>query len=154
MAPAKKTVAKKPAVKKTTVKKTTVKKQAVVQEPVMVAKNEKFACECDAKCACGANCACGGKCGCRGGGFWRFLGKLIILAIVFALGFATAKMCCCGGKFGPMNRGARPVFVNGCLDVASVKCPKMVEMLPAFDVNADGCITREEYRAVKREMRK
>ena len=46
-----------------------------------------------------------------------------------------------------------PVFVNGCLDMASIECPKMQEKLATADVNADECISIEEYKAVKKEMK-
>lgn len=47
----------------------------------------------------------------------------------------------------------RTHFVNGCMDVASVKCPKMLNDLPKIDANGDGCITKAELRAAKRAMR-
>lgn len=136
----------KPATKKTTTRATakkTVKKATTVKEPVTAAPvMEEHA------CACGASCHCGGKCGC-GSKFGRFVKKLVVFLIVFALGFAAAKLCC----NGPRHHGPRVHFVNGCVDVASVKCPKLVEALPAMDINQDGCITREEFAAVKQQMR-
>ena len=47
----------------------------------------------------------------------------------------------------------RPHFVNGCMDVTSVKCPKMLNDLPTIDANGDGCITKQELRAAKRAIR-
>lgn len=44
-------------------------------------------------------------------------------------------------------------FVDGCLDIASVKCPKMLQDLPKIDVNRDGCVTKAELRAAKKMMR-
>ena len=100
-------------------------------------------------CGCGADCHCGSACKCGGSKFGRFMRKLVLFVIIFALGFAAAKLCCCG----PRHHGPRMHFVNGCLDVASVKCPKLAEALPAMDINQDGCITRDEFRQVKRNMR-
>lgn len=126
-APAKKVVAaKKPAPKKV------AKVAKPVMEPVVVAPAHE--------CNCGANCTCGCKCGCRA---CRFIKKLLVILIVFALGFVAAKMCC---------GGPRVHFNNGCLDVASVKCPKMQAELPMMDANGDGCISREEFRAYKKQM--
>lgn len=142
--------------KKTTVKKAAAKKPAVKTTPA-VAAAPAANCPCGANCKCDANCHCGADCKCtqkRGGcKFCRFLKKLVIFIIIFALGFATAKLCCCD-KTGPKHfRGPRIHFVNNCMDVSSVKCPKLAEALPAMDINGDGCITREEYRAVKKQMR-
>lgn len=135
-APAKKVVAKKPAAKKPAAPKKIVAAAPVAHE-----------------CACGHNCQCGAECkchhGCKGA---RFLKKLVIFLVIFALGFAAAKLCPCNKR--GMMRGPRVNFVEGCLDAASVKCPKLVEALPAMDINQDGCITRDEFRAVKREMRR
>lgn len=105
------------------------------------------------ECQCGSAC----QCGCHHGKFKRF----IVIVIVFLLGFALAKFVC-----NPMrqHRAHRkmmemhPIFTNGCLDMNSIKCPKMVEALQNADVNADGCINLEEFKATKdamhREMRK
>ena len=138
--PAKKAPVKKaaPAAKKTAPKKAAVK-EVKLTAPVM----EKHACGCGHDCPCGTGCKCGGS------KFGRFMRKLILFVIIFALGFAAAKLCCCG----PRHNGPRMHFVNGCLDVASVKCPKLAEALPAMDINQDGCITRDEFRQVKRNMR-
>ena len=151
----------------TTAKKTTVKKTAT-RKPVATtaATHEMHACPCGANCPChnggacqcqsGASCHCGAGCKCGGSRFGRFVKKLIVFLIIFALGFATAKFCCCHGKkphFG-FNNGPRVHFVNGCVDMSSVKCPKLAAALPAMDINGDGCITREEYRAVKKQMRR
>ena len=135
---AKKTVSKPATAKKTVAKKAPVKK--VVAAPVV----EKFPCGCDKGCACGGECMCAKK-KCT---FGRFLKKLILVLIIFALGFAAAKMCCCDkrGKMGP-----RPEFENGCL---VVKCPKMAEMVPMMDTDANGCVTREEFRAARKHMKR
>jgi len=39
------------------------------------------------------------------------------------------------------------------LDMESIKCPKMQEKLATADVDGNGCISAEEYKAVKKEMR-
>ena len=147
----KKTVAKKAPAKKTTVKKTvavksapkkTVTKKAVAAAPVA----EKFPCGCDKNCACGGNCAEHKHCKCHKCGFVK---KLILFLVIFALGFAVASMTQCDkrGKMGP-----RPEFnENGCL---VVKCPKMAEKMPMMDANQDGCVTKAEFKAAKKHMRR
>ncbi|MBO7066965.1 MAG: hypothetical protein J6W40_05080 [Alphaproteobacteria bacterium] len=70
----------------------------------------------------------------------------------FILGFIVAQLFCfCGCDHH--KRMPRPHFVNGCLEEQSVKCPKMLEALPAMDADNNGCITRAELRAAKRAMR-
>lgn len=142
-APAKKTVSKPVAAKKVVAKKTPVKKVAdagKVVAPVI----EKHPCGCDKNCACGGTCAQHAHCKCRRGGFFK---KLILFLIIFALGFAAAKMCCCGkGKFGP-----RPEFDGaGCM---VIKCEKLAQMAPMMDTDHNGCITRSEFKAARKEMR-
>lgn len=145
----KKTTAKPAATKKAPVKKAapaakkTVAKKAAVKEVKMAAPVMEMH-----KCGCGADCHCGSACKCGGSKFGRFMRKLILFVIIFALGFAAAQLC-----RGPHHHGPRVHFVNGCLDVSSVKCPKLQSALPAMDINQDGCITRDEFRAVKRQMR-
>lgn len=98
------------------------------------------------ECANGATCHCECKCG-------KFR-KFIVLLIVFFIGFAVAKMTCCHKPHHmPNHPDMHPVFVNGCLDIESVKCPKMLEMLATADANADGCVTVSEFGAVKHAMR-
>jgi hypothetical protein len=134
--PAKKTTTKKTVAKSATAKKTPVKKTAAkkVSTPVV----EKHACGCNHECACGTGCKC------RKGGFWK---KLILFIIVFALGFSAAKLCCCDkrGKMGP-----RPEFENGCL---VVKCPKMAQMAQIMDINQDGCVSKDEFKAAKKQFK-
>ena len=126
----KKTVATKAPAKKVAAKKVSPKKVAKPEmKPVIVAQ------EVTHECTCGKNC----KCGCRAG---RFFKKLVIVLIVFALGFAAAKMLGCCKK--PMPR-----FVDGCMDITSVKCPKLQAELPMMDINGDGCITHQEFDAYK-----
>ena len=135
---AKKTTAKKTVAKKTAPKaaaKKTIKKTTVVETPVV----EKHVCGCDKNCACGGNCHCAH----HKHGFFK---KLILFLVIFALGFATAKMCCGGKKaFGP-----RPEFDNGCL---VIKCPKMAQMAPMMDANHDGCIAKDEFRSFRKGMK-
>ena len=144
--------AKKPTAKKAAAKKTTRATVKPVVAPEMVAS--EHTCKCGGECHCGANCQCGTECACHtckhGSRFWRFVKKLIIFIIIFALGFAAAKFCPCNHH----PRAPRLHFVNGCVDVASVKCPKLAAALPAMDINQDGCITREEYKLVKQKMRR
>lgn len=121
----KKTTAKKPAVK--TVKKVAAKPVVEAQKP----------CE----CGCGCGCGCHKHAG-------HVLKKIIVLALVFALGMFAGKALHFGGSrhFHPMFH---PVFTNGCLDLTSIKCPKMQEDILKADVNADGCISVEEFKAAK-----
>ena len=73
-----------------------------------------------------------------------FIGSFLLGMLVFSIFF-----CGCDHH----KRMPRPHFVNGCMDVESVKCPKMLEALPAMDTDNNGCITRAELRAAKRAMR-
>lgn len=134
----KKTTVKKPVAKKATVKKAATKK--VVAEEVKEFVPETHECACGHECKCGCHGGCGSK-------FGRFLKKLIIALVIFALGFAAAKMC----DHGRYYRAARVDFNNGCLDVASVKCPALAEKLPLMDINKDGCISKEEYKMFKKD---
>lgn len=136
-AAAKKPVAKKAPAKKTVTKKAPVKKVAA---PVV----EPMPCGCNHACACGEKCACAKK-KCS---FGRFIKKLIVFLIIFAMGYAVAKVCNDGprGKMKP-----RPQFENGCL---VVKCPKMAEKVPMMDADQDGCVTRAEFRAARKAMKR
>lgn len=98
------------------------------------------------ECHCGDGC----HCGCHHGKFKKF----IVLLIVFLLGFAVAKFTCCH-RGHSMHHGPRmrPVFQNGCLDMAAIKCPKMKEALQVSVANEDGCITVEEFKEIKHAMR-
>lgn len=119
---------------KATARKTTVKKAPVVEQ--------------ETPCTCG--CGCG--CGCHKHGFMHLLKKLIILAIVFLLGMFVGQSVRFGKpKSCPFNH-MQPVFTNGCLDMSAIKCPKMQEKLLAADVNGDGCVSAEEYKAMKQAM--
>ena len=125
--------------KKTPTKKT-VKKVTAAKAPVA----DKFPCGCSADCACGGNCAEHKHCKCHKRGWFK---KLILVLVIFALGFASAKVTCCNKKTGaPMPK---PEFSNGCL---VVKCQKMAKMAPEMDTDKNGCITREEYRIARRKM--
>ena len=100
------------------------------------------------KCACGENC----NCHCHGRAHW--VKHVIAWAIIFALGVVCGKMINCGHghhKFMPQKN---PVFINGCLDMSSIECPKMQEKIMAADVDGNECISIEEYKAMKKEMRK
>lgn len=142
-ASAKKTVSKPAVAKKPVAKKAPAKKPAAPKKVVAAPVVEKHPCGCDKGCACGGDCVCAKK-KCT---FGRFFKKLILILIIFALGFAAAKMCCCKhGKFGP-----RPKFDNGCL---VIKCPKLAEMAPMMDINHDGCVSKEEFKVAKKHMRR
>ena len=123
--------AKKTTTKKSTVKKVDVKKTAPVMEH---------------KCECGEHC----QCHCHGGAHW--VKHIIVWAIIFALGMVCGKMMNCNHAHKHMAK-MHPVFVNGCLDMESVKCPVMQEKLAAADVDGNECISMEEYKAIKKEMK-
>lgn len=157
----KKTATKPATAKKTTVKKVatkkpvskTAKKAAPVMDAAAIAPApEMVARPVDTKCPCGDGCKCGNECKCARGGskFVRFMMKLIFALIIFALGFAAARLVDDGRDF----RGPRVDFDNGCLVVSSVKCPQLQALLPVMDMDQDGCITREEFRAVDAELRR
>ncbi|MDR0726616.1 MAG: hypothetical protein LBF37_00970 [Rickettsiales bacterium] len=155
-APAKKAVAKvaaKPAVKKAPAKKAAAKKVAPVKAVAKPAVEAVMAAPAAAPCAqdCGCGCNSGKKCRC--GGFGRFLKKLVIFLVIFALGFATAKFCTMH-KFHKGFRGPRVEFVNGCVDMAKIPCPELAQKVSLADANGDGCVSKEEFKAAKREMRK
>lgn len=144
---AKPAAAKKAPVKKVAAKKPTVKSAPAPEKQVVMPAPEMH------ECGCGHDCPCGGHCHEQKShcSFGRFMKKLIITLIIFALGFAAAKLAYCGKH---NLRGPRAEFVNGCLDASSVKCPKLLEALPAMDINQDGCISKDEYRVVKKQMRR
>lgn len=131
--------------KKSPAKKTTVRKTTKATVKKVVKPAETYSCGCNQGCACGGHCAEHMHCACRKGRFWK---KLVLFLIVFALGFATAKLCCCHKRGGFMPR---PEFDNGCL---VVKCPKLAKMVPMMDADHDGCVTKEEFKAAKKQMRK
>ena len=159
--PVKKTTVKSTAAKKTVAKKATVKKPAVKKAAPQVTKPDATAkkqvatepvVEAHApQCPCGSECKCGGDCKCahRGSSFGRFVIKLIVVLIIFALGFAAAKLVDNGRAFGP-----RVEFDDGCLVVSSVKCPQLQALVPVMDMDQDRCISREEFRTVTAELRR
>ncbi|MBR5903909.1 MAG: hypothetical protein IKZ49_00045 [Alphaproteobacteria bacterium] len=120
---------------KKVIKKTTAKK------PVKKA-TVKPAVETTKPCECGCGCCC------HHHGAAHVLKKIIILAIVFALGMVAGKAFNFGAPrhHQPMFH---PVFTNGCLDMATIKCPKMQENILKADVNGDGCVSVEEWKAAK-----
>ena len=89
-------------------------------------------------------CQCGHR-----HGFWHFVKKLIVILIIFALGFAACKFMC--GRH--MKRMHFSFDANGCLDMSKIKCPMKAAKLMAADLNGDGCITREELRAWRESKR-
>lgn len=143
-APAKKPVAKKAAPKKVVKAATKPTSVKAPKAPVMMAPATN-------NCHCGPNCQCVNVCKCRGAKFARIIKKLIIALILLAIGFVAGSHL-----YGPRGpRGPRIEFAaNGCMVEESVKCPKLIDALPAMDINQDGCITREEFRAVKQQMRR
>ncbi len=119
---------------KKTATKSVAKKTNVKSEPVM-----------EHNCGCGEHC----NCHCHGGAHW--VKHIIVWAVIFMLGMACGKMMDCGGHGPKYMMKKHPVFTDGCLDMKSVECPKMQEEILKADVNADGCISVEEYKAFKKE---
>jgi hypothetical protein len=121
---------------KKTTKKVITKKS--VARPAPVAEH---------KCMCSENC----HCHCRA----HLIKHIITWAIIFALGMVCGKMIGCCGHHGMKHMPKmNPVFENGCLKMDSIPCPKMQEKLMNADVSGDGCVSVEEYKAVKKEMMK
>ena len=93
---------------------------------------------------------CGGA-GCCRKGFGHFLKKLLVVLIIFIIGFMAGKFYSHAQRFHGMGFG-RMEFVNGCLDMSKIKCPKMAAKFAAMDTNGDGCITKDEVWAAKKAM--
>ena len=119
-----------------TVKKTNTKKMTTQKNTKVIAAMKPELHECHCGCSCGP------------------VKKTIILTCMFLLGFAVAKFafCSCRYRFEHKMAHEHPVFVDGCLDMESIKCPKMQEILANADMDADGCISVSEFKAVKRIM--
>ena len=99
------------------------------------------------------HCGCGAECHCHHHDTKHLIKHIIVWAIIFALGMACGKMMNCNhGK--KMRKPIHPVFTNGCLDMKSVNCPKLAADIVAADVNGDGCISVEEYKAFKQTNKK
>lgn len=141
-APAKKVVAVKAPVAKTMTKKPVVK-SAVAPETKVVVETPAVT------CASGCGCGCGKSCG-----FCRFVRKLIVFFVIFALGYSAAMYCPYGRHF--MRNGPRmhEIFANGCLDVTKLPNPDMAEKVKTADTNADNCISKEEFDAVRDAFKK
>lgn len=115
------------------IKKTAVKKAAM--KPVHTMDHK-----------CGPDCPCG----CHKHGAGHHIKHIVILLLVFILGYACGKIMCCGKHHMPhMPHMMQPVFTDGCLDMQSVKNQKAQEMLMAADINGDNCVSVEEYKAFK-----
>ena len=116
------------------IKKATAKKIAMKPVPAM-------------EHGCGHDCPCG----CHKHGAGHLVKHIVILLLVFILGYACGKIMCFGGKhhMPRMPHMPHPVFTNGCLDMQSIQGQKMQEMLMAADVNGDNCISIEEYKTFK-----
>ena len=97
-------------------------------------------------CNCGDVC----HCGCHKHGSMHVVKHVIVWAIIFALGLACGKMMSCGHYKKMYRKKMQPVFTNGCLDMVSIKCPKMSEEIIKADVNGDNCISVEEYKVWKK----
>lgn len=92
-------------------------------------------------------CHCGCKC--------TPLKKTFYLGGMFILGFLVAYFAFCPCHRHHFKHGMpkmHPVFVNDCLDMESIKCPKMTEALATADVDGNGCISVAEFDAVKKSM--
>ena len=102
------------------------------------------------------NCVHDCPCGCHKHGMGHRIKHVVILLLVFILGYACGKMFWFGPMHHPMmphmphmQHMQRPVFINGCLDMQSIKSQKMQEVLMSADVNGDACVSEEEYKAFK-----
>ena len=129
---------KKPATKKVVAKKAAAKpvatKKAAVKKPAPIAPVVEHApCGCAGGCQCHKHCHCGKA------------KKLIAVLVFFALGFIAATVI--APKHPKHMKMPQPTFENGCL---VVECPKLAEMVPAMDTNADNCVSIEEFKAHKR----
>lgn len=155
MAPKKTTAAKKAPVKKIAVKAAPKKapaKKIVVAQPAAAKPVEA---------ACSMSC---GVCGCRCG-LGRFIKKLLVFFVIFALGFTTCHYLCSRGhrmgmhKMGPVNGMGmnRPdIFTDGCLDMNKIKDGEFAEHIVKITANADadknGCVSVEEFQNADRTM--
>lgn len=126
--------------------KKTVKKATAKPVEKKVKKTEETF---EQECACGKDC----KCGCQGGGCARTFKKIIISAIIFALGFAFAQLLDQDNCKHYKGYAMRASFVNGCMDTSKVKCPVLLEKIPTMDLNQDGCIDKDEYRIARKEYK-
>ena len=75
-----------------------------------------------------------------------------VFVVSFVLGILTAQFfgfCGCDHH----KRAPRLEYVNGCVNVESIKCPKLLESIPMIDADHDGCVTKKEMRAAKKMMR-
>ncbi|MCQ2565045.1 MAG: hypothetical protein MJ152_04235 [Clostridia bacterium] len=112
--------------KKAVVKKTVSKKATPIVEPVTT------------------GCGCGCKCGCHG----HFIKKFIILLFMFLLG-AVSTYYLCKPHMHIIKQHIK-FDDNGCLMMDTIKSPKFAEIVAKADFNTDGCISREEFRALRR----
>ena len=95
---------------------------------------------------CGKDCPCG----CHQHSAGHRLKHIMILVIVFILGYACGKIFCLCPMHKQMPRyNNHPVFTNGCLDMQNIRNTKFQEKLLKADVNEDGCVSVEEYQAFK-----
>ncbi len=123
----KKAAVKKPVVKKAAVKAAAKAPVAAVSQPAPVVESN---------CCCGCHASCGHK-----------MKRFFVLVIVFVLGWLACSYCC----FGPKGMGMRlhhrnNMFVEGCLDTMKMGSPEKTQAVLAADTNADGCITKDEWK--------
>lgn len=119
---------------KKTAKKQPAKKTAVAKPAPVMEHN------------CGKDCPCG----CHKHSAGHRLKHIMILVIVFILGYACGKIFypCPMRKHMPLYTN-HPVFTNGCLDVQQIQNTKFQEKIMQADANGDGCVSIEEYKAFK-----
>ena len=99
------------------------------------------------ECNCGCHCCC-----CKGRRFVGLCIKVVLLCLVFLLGCLSSPWIARNAHKPMMPRAA--FDDNGCVVLESVKCPKMLEALATADDNADGCITRAEFKNVMSDFHK
>jgi len=124
--------------KKTVAKKAATKKVVATKKVAPVVEKAPVVAEC--------------KCGCHKHG----VKKVLFLLMVFALGFVCAKMTCgpCPMHKAMMDKNniKHPVFTNGCLDVKSISNTKLLEVIEKADVDNNGCVSIEEYKAARKSL--
>ena len=86
---------------------------------------------------------------CCGGKKGHWLKKVLLIIVVFALGYAACFFCPKKPGHGMMRKFDQ----NGCLMMERIKCPMLAQKVMAADLDNDGCITRQEFRAWKKSVR-
>ncbi|MCL2737539.1 MAG: hypothetical protein FWE17_01595 [Alphaproteobacteria bacterium] len=102
------------------------------------------------KASVAVTCTCAVPCTQRKGGWAK---RLFWLIVAFALGFAACFFCPVAQQHRAGGMMRHNFDDNGCLIVEKIRCPERVQRLMAADLNRDGCITRAELKAWRKEHR-